>query len=175
MTIFHFPMYWIIGKSKSMGNCISKINKDHFFYFWRGAENDIIFIKGKTRRVIEMCARGKKYTGIHSIKKYSKTFAPLQTEMWWRNLWNELTLRDILCYSKSVKHCVTPFRIIFKHFLFFKISWSLTLDVSHTRTLCFGLWTAHFLVRSTYTMLSRKLHLDPFRLPHCNLFSCAIK
>ena len=33
-----------------------------------------------------MCARGKKYTGIHSINKYSKTFAPLQTGMWWGDL-----------------------------------------------------------------------------------------
>ena len=34
-----------------------------------------------------MCARGKKYTGIQSIKKYSKTFSPLQTGMCWRNLY----------------------------------------------------------------------------------------
>ena len=63
-----------------MGNCISKINKDQFFAFEEEMKNDIIFF------VIEMCARGKKYTGIHSIKKYSETFAPLQIGMWWRNL-----------------------------------------------------------------------------------------
>ena len=34
-----------------------------------------------------MCARGKKYTGIHSIKKYPKTFSPLQTGMCWRKLY----------------------------------------------------------------------------------------
>ena len=45
-----------------------------------------ILFKGKTRCITEICARGKKYTGIHSIKKYPKTFAPLQTGMWWRNL-----------------------------------------------------------------------------------------
>ena len=69
-----------------MGNCISKINKDHFFAFEEKMKNDILFFKGKTTCMIEMCARGKKYTGIHSIKKYSKTFAPLQTGTWCRNL-----------------------------------------------------------------------------------------
>ena len=44
------------------------------------------FFKGKTRCIIAMCARGKKYTGIHSIKKYSKKFGPLQAGMWWKNL-----------------------------------------------------------------------------------------
>ena len=67
-----------------MGKCISKINKDHFFAFEEEMKNDILFFKGKIRCVIEMCGRGKKYTGIHSIEKYSETFAPLQTEMWWR-------------------------------------------------------------------------------------------
>ena len=51
-----------------MGNCISKMNKYHFFAFEEEMKNDILFIKGKTRCVIEMCTRGKKYTGIHSIK-----------------------------------------------------------------------------------------------------------
>ena len=37
------------------------------------------FFKGKIRRVIEICARDKKYTGIHSIKNFSETFAPLHT------------------------------------------------------------------------------------------------
>ena len=69
-----------------MVNCISKINKDHVFAFEEEMKNDIFFFKGKTRCIIEMCARGKKYTGTHSMKKYSKTFAPLQTGMWGRNL-----------------------------------------------------------------------------------------
>ena len=68
-----------------MENRISNITKDHFFAFEEEMKNDILFFKGKTRCVIEMCARGKKYTGIHSIKKNSETFAPLQTGMWWRN------------------------------------------------------------------------------------------
>ena len=49
-------------------------------------KNDIGFFKGKTRCIIEMFARGKKYTRIHSIKKYLKTFAPLQTGMWRKKL-----------------------------------------------------------------------------------------
>ena len=40
---------------------------------------------------------------------------------------------------------------------------TLTLYVPHTRTLCLRLWAAHFLGRGTYTMLSRKLRLDPHR------------
>ena len=86
MTIFHFWLALNKHKNKNMGNCISKINKDHFFVFEEEMKNDILFFKGKTKCIIEMCPRGKKYTGIHSIKKYSKTFAPLQTGMWWRNL-----------------------------------------------------------------------------------------
>ena len=39
---------------------------------------------------------------------------------------------------------------------------TLTLDVPHTRTLCLGLWAAHFLGRGTDTMLSCKSHTDPF-------------
>ena len=69
-----------------MRNSISKINKDNSFAFEDEMENNILFFKGKTRCVTEMSARGKKYTGIHSIKKYVKTFAPLQTGMWWGDL-----------------------------------------------------------------------------------------
>ena len=69
-----------------MVNCISKINKDHFFAFEEEMKNDILSFKGKTRCIIEMCARGKKYTGIDFMKKYSKMFVPLQTGMWGKNL-----------------------------------------------------------------------------------------
>ena len=64
-----------------MGNCMSKINKDHFFAFEEEIKNGILFFKGKIRCVIEMCTRGKKYTGIHSIKKNSETFGQLQTRI----------------------------------------------------------------------------------------------
>ena len=48
-----------------MGNCISKINQDPFFAFEEEMKNDILFFKGETRSVIEMCARGKKiYSGL---------------------------------------------------------------------------------------------------------------
>ena len=69
-----------------MANCISKINKDHFFSFVEEMKNDILLFKGKIRCVIEMCARGKKYTGIHSIKKYSETIASLPTGVWWKTI-----------------------------------------------------------------------------------------
>ena len=69
-----------------MGNCILKINKDQLFAFEEEMKNNILFFKGKRRCIIEMHTRGKKYIGIYSIKKYSKTFAPLETGTWWRNL-----------------------------------------------------------------------------------------
>ena len=71
-----------------MGNCISKINKDHFFAFEEIRKNDILFSKGKTRLLLEIYARGKGYTGFHSIRKIPEiiNLAPLQTGMWWRDL-----------------------------------------------------------------------------------------
>ena len=68
-----------------MGNCISNINKDHFFSFEKEMTNDILFFKGKTRSTIETCARGKKNRGPFH-KKYSKTLDPLQTGAWWGDL-----------------------------------------------------------------------------------------
>ena len=73
-----------------MGNCISKINKDHFFACEEEMKNVIPFFKGKLRTCVEDGIRGKTYTGVHSIKKYSNIimFAPLplQTGAWWRSL-----------------------------------------------------------------------------------------
>ena len=69
-----------------MGNCISKINKDHFFAFEENIKNEILFCKKKARSSIEICARGKKSTGVYSIKKYSKVFFPVQTGAWWGGL-----------------------------------------------------------------------------------------
>ena len=43
------------------------------------------FEKGRVRRGLDMVTGGT-YMKLYSIKKYSKTFAPLQTGMWWRNL-----------------------------------------------------------------------------------------
>ena len=40
----------------------------------------------------------------------------------------------------------------------------MTVDVLHTKALCFGLWSARYLDRDTYTTLSRKMHLDLFHL-----------
>ena len=74
----------------------------------------------------------------------------------------EATWKDILCYPKRRSALRALFRIIYKHVSFCKIPWSLTLDVPHTKTLCIGLWVNRYLDRGIYTMLSRKLHLDPF-------------
>ena len=88
----------------------------------------------------------------------------------------EVTWKDILCYPKRGLHCGDRFRIIFKYISFCKIPWSLTLDVPHTKTLYFGLWVTRYLDRGTYTILSSKLHLDPFcRQTSRNIFFCVIK
>ena len=84
MTIFHFRLYWIIVKIKAWEAVIQRSIKTIFLLLKRRWKMTFFFFK--IRCVIEMCSRGKQYTGIHSIKKYSETFALLQTGMWWRNL-----------------------------------------------------------------------------------------
>ena len=69
-----------------MSNCISKINKDGFFAVEEFMKNDIFFSNRRVRFNLEMGTRGGTYMGLHSIMKYSKTLAPLQTGMWWRSL-----------------------------------------------------------------------------------------
>ena len=68
-----------------MGNCISKINKDHFFAFEEEMKNKTSFEKGRLRRGLNMITGGT-YMKLYSIKRYSKTLAPLQTGVWWRGL-----------------------------------------------------------------------------------------
>ena len=70
-------------KNKGMANCISKINKDHFFAFEEFMKNDILFLKGKARLVLDMGTRGTNM-GVHSIRKLQEimTLAPLQTGVW---------------------------------------------------------------------------------------------
>ena len=68
-----------------MGNCISKINKDHFFVYEGYVKNNTSLEKGKRRRAIEMGIKGGTYRGAHSLFRFSKimTLAPLQTGVWW--------------------------------------------------------------------------------------------
>ena len=40
-----------------MGNCISKINKDHFFVYEELMKNKILFSKGKARHALELGTR----------------------------------------------------------------------------------------------------------------------
>ena len=68
-----------------MGNCISKINKDHFFAFEEEMKNKTSFEKGRLRRGLNMITGGT-YMKLYSIKRYSKMLAPLQTGVWWRGL-----------------------------------------------------------------------------------------
>ena len=70
-----------------MGNCISKINKDHFFAVEEFMKNDIFFPNGTIRYHLDMLYRGT-YTGVYFIKKLPEkvTLAPLQTGAWWRHL-----------------------------------------------------------------------------------------
>ena len=69
----HFPFLVLLNKrkNKNMGNCVSKINKDYFFAFEEEMKNDILFSNGMKRPALDMVTRGKAYTGVHSIKKFS--------------------------------------------------------------------------------------------------------
>ena len=70
-----------------MGNCISKISKDHLLGPEEFMKNKTSFEKGKVRPGPDRHTRGT-YTSIHSIKGLSKkeAFASLQTGMWWNGL-----------------------------------------------------------------------------------------
>ena len=70
-----------------MGNCISEISKDPLFALEEFMKNKTSFEKGKTMPVLDRITGGT-YTRINSIKGLSKkeVFTPLQTGMWWRNL-----------------------------------------------------------------------------------------
>ena len=84
VTTFRF---WLAlnNHKKSMGNCISKANKDHFFLFWRGDEIYNFFWK---RNGKAWSWHGYRWDimKLYSMKKYSYTLAPLQTAVWWGNL-----------------------------------------------------------------------------------------
>ena len=69
-----------------MENCISKISKDRLFALEEFMKNKTSFEKGKARPGLDIITGGT-YTRIHSIKGFSKkTLAPLQTGVWWRDL-----------------------------------------------------------------------------------------
>ena len=69
-----------------MGNCISKISKDHLLAFEEFMKNKTSFEKGKARPGLDILTGGT-YTRIHSIKKIPEKimFASLQTRVWWRD------------------------------------------------------------------------------------------
>ena len=68
-----------------MGNCISKINKDHFFAFEEEMKNFVLFYKENTWFGLDMLTGGT-YMRLYSIKKYSKMLASSQTGAWWGDL-----------------------------------------------------------------------------------------
>ena len=80
-----------------MGNCISKISKDHLLTFEKEIKNFALFFKGNTRLGLDVVTGGT-FMKLYSIKKYSKALAPLQTGSWWRDLFQK-TLVDIKRYS----------------------------------------------------------------------------
>ena len=85
----HFSFLVALGKrkNKNMGNCISKIKKDHFFAIEALMKNEILFSNGIIRFGLDMLTGGT-YMRLHSIKKIPEkiTFAILQTGVWWRDL-----------------------------------------------------------------------------------------
>ena len=70
-----------------MGNCTSKILKDHFFAFQEFLKNDTLLSGGMMSLALDW---GTKVTcmEVHSIRKatYSERLAPVQAGIWWRNL-----------------------------------------------------------------------------------------
>ena len=68
-----------------MGNCISKINKGHFYVYKEYMRNKTSLEKGKTRRALEMGTRGGTHMGVQALLTFSEimTLAWLQTGMWW--------------------------------------------------------------------------------------------
>ena len=70
-----------------MGNCISKINKGHFFAIEEFMKNDNLFSNGIVRFGLDMLTGGT-YMRSHSIKNVPEkiVFAALQTGAWWRDL-----------------------------------------------------------------------------------------
>ena len=63
-----------------MGNCISKINKDHFFVIEEFMKTDILFSNGVTRLTLECDTKNTK-VHFNFIRKNPKkiNLAPLQT------------------------------------------------------------------------------------------------
>ena len=87
-----------------MGNCISKINKDHFFAFEELLKNDIL-LSGRMMRLALDWGTKRTCMGVYSIKKailYSETLAPLQTESWWRNIF-----KRVRCIIKNLRCSMT--------------------------------------------------------------------
>ena len=83
--LFRFWLSWINVKNKSMGNCISKINKDRFLDLEEYFKNMTSSEKERVRPVLDIITGGR-YTRIHSTEKYLKKLDPLQTGVWWRSL-----------------------------------------------------------------------------------------
>ena len=80
VNTFHFLVALNKRKNKSMGNCISKINKDNLFAVEEFMKNYVFFSNGATRFGLHMLTGGT-YTRLHSLKKIPEkiTFALLQS------------------------------------------------------------------------------------------------
>ena len=85
----HFPFLVVLNerKTKSVGNCIPRINKELFFVYKKKTKNYILFSKGKIRSALVMRTKGI-YARAHSITKFSEIMmlALLQTGTGCRDL-----------------------------------------------------------------------------------------
>ena len=70
-----------------MGNCISEVSKDRLLALEEFMKNKTSFEKRKASPGLDILTGGT-YTRILSIKGLSikETFSPLQTGVWWRDL-----------------------------------------------------------------------------------------
>ena len=117
----HFSFLVVLNKhkNKSMGNCISKISKDRLLALDEFMKNKTSLKKGKARPGLDML------TGVTYTRGASKKKNVCSTTNWGvvrrPFLKNKLTPKIFYVILKGVVHCVSPFRIIFKHFSFCKI------------------------------------------------------
>ena len=80
-----------------MGNCISKISKDHFLGLEEFIKNKTSLEKGKVKPRLDRRTRGT-YTRIDPMIKYSGTLDLLQTGKWWRHLFSSFwNVYDFFC------------------------------------------------------------------------------
>ena len=114
---------------------------------------------------------------LHKVLKVALWMYTIDSPTIVLELIKEMCMKDVLCYLKRGSTQLLPFRIIFKHFLFCKISWSLSHWMCHIQnpyawfygqfTFWVEILAQCYLVNSILTLFTLK--------PNRNFFFCIIK